>query len=129
MRYGTDDPTLWPQQWTSRYCHLPLIPKKGSRPELDIMWWNPTPTDFAVGSAVTRGLGHLKRTEFSKLIAPVSVAATQKVESRLTKSTSNKVRLDSTRLCPSESLEVDSSRLKSMESEFFRCVFLRPLAT
>jgi hypothetical protein len=72
MRYGTDDPTLWPQQWTSRYCHLPLIPKKGSCPELEVMWWNPTPTDFAVGSAVTRGLGRLKRTQISKLIAPIN---------------------------------------------------------
>jgi hypothetical protein len=39
----------------------------------------------------------------------ISVAATQNVESRLTKSTWNKVRLDSTRLCPSKSLEVDPS--------------------
>ncbi|KAJ7837755.1 hypothetical protein B0H14DRAFT_2588998 [Mycena olivaceomarginata] len=29
MRYGTDDPTLWAQQYTPFYCHLPLISKKG----------------------------------------------------------------------------------------------------
>ncbi|KAJ6576260.1 hypothetical protein B0H10DRAFT_1963576 [Mycena sp. CBHHK59/15] len=28
MRYGTDDPTLWPQQYTGRFCHLPVIAKK-----------------------------------------------------------------------------------------------------
>ncbi|KAJ6622362.1 hypothetical protein B0H10DRAFT_2342270 [Mycena sp. CBHHK59/15] len=34
MRYGTDDPTLWPQQWTPEYCHMPLIAKKGLSPFL-----------------------------------------------------------------------------------------------
>ncbi|KAJ7622882.1 hypothetical protein B0H17DRAFT_1151547 [Mycena rosella] len=60
MRYGTDDHTLWPQQWTARYCHLPVIAKKGTCPELDVMWWDPLPQDFVVGSAVTRGLGRLQ---------------------------------------------------------------------
>ncbi|KAJ7653532.1 hypothetical protein B0H17DRAFT_1147054, partial [Mycena rosella] len=39
MRYGTYDYTLWPQQWTAQYCHLPIIAKKGARPEIDIMCW------------------------------------------------------------------------------------------
>ncbi|KAF7347018.1 CxC2 domain-containing protein [Mycena venus] len=59
MRYGMDDPTLWPQQWTARYCHLPVIAKKGSCTEIGVMWWDPAPADFIVGSAVTRGLGRL----------------------------------------------------------------------
>ncbi|KAJ7836708.1 hypothetical protein B0H13DRAFT_2368589 [Mycena leptocephala] len=70
MRYGTDDPTLWPQQWTADYPHMPLISTKGSRPELDVMWWDPLPTDFAVGSAVTRGLGHLTHARFSRSCLP-----------------------------------------------------------
>ncbi|KAJ7152230.1 hypothetical protein C8R43DRAFT_1127309 [Mycena crocata] len=72
MRYGTDDPALWPQQYTSEYCHMPLIPRKGARPELDIMWWNPSPADFEVGSAVTRCLGRLKPTQFCKLLPPIN---------------------------------------------------------
>jgi phosphomannomutase len=47
-----------------------------------------------------------------------NVAATPKVESRLGKSTPGAVRLDSTRLRPGESLQVDSSRLESMKSDF-----------
>lgn len=65
MRYGTDDPTLWPQQWTSEYCHMPLIAQKGAVSELDVMWWDPTPNDFQVGSAVTRGLGRLIHSQFA----------------------------------------------------------------
>ncbi|KAJ7906065.1 hypothetical protein B0H13DRAFT_1619824 [Mycena leptocephala] len=72
MRYGTDDPTLWPQQWTAEYPHMPLISTKGSCPELDVMWWDPLPTDFAVGSAVTRGLGRLTHAWFSRLLPPIN---------------------------------------------------------
>ncbi|KAJ6608363.1 hypothetical protein B0H10DRAFT_2302872 [Mycena sp. CBHHK59/15] len=62
MRYGTDDPTLWPQQWTSHYPHMPLISTKGSRPELDVMWWNPSLADFVVGSALVARCKELRRT-------------------------------------------------------------------
>ncbi|KAJ7838956.1 hypothetical protein B0H13DRAFT_2367102 [Mycena leptocephala] len=72
MRYGTDDPTLWPQEWTQRYCHLPAIARKGTRPELDIMWWDPSTSDFVVGSAVTRGLGRLRSTRLAKFIPPIN---------------------------------------------------------
>jgi hypothetical protein len=51
---------------------MPLISTKGSRPELDVMWWDPLPTDFAVGSAVTRGLGHLTHAQFSQLLPPIN---------------------------------------------------------
>ncbi|KAJ7729386.1 hypothetical protein DFH07DRAFT_969524 [Mycena maculata] len=60
MRYGTDDPTLWPQQYTTRFCHLPVIAKKGARSELNVMWWDPAPEDFIVCSAVTRALGRVR---------------------------------------------------------------------
>ncbi|KAJ7128578.1 hypothetical protein C8R44DRAFT_732908 [Mycena epipterygia] len=72
MRYGTDDLMLWPQQYTPFYCHLALISKRGSRPELDVMWWTPTRDDFQVGSAVTRGLGRLTQGRFSKFLPPVN---------------------------------------------------------
>ncbi|KAJ6592402.1 hypothetical protein B0H19DRAFT_1055127 [Mycena capillaripes] len=68
MRYGTDDPTLWPQQYTNHYSHMPLIAKKGTRPDLAAMWWDPSPQDFVVGSAVTRGLGRLKAARMSPII-------------------------------------------------------------
>ncbi|KAJ6528323.1 hypothetical protein DFH09DRAFT_935270 [Mycena vulgaris] len=71
MRYGTDDPTLWPQQWTERYCHLPVIAEKATRPDLQVMWWNPSPADFVVGSAITRGLGRLSTARMSRLTAAI----------------------------------------------------------
>ncbi|KAJ6448139.1 hypothetical protein C8R47DRAFT_987935 [Mycena vitilis] len=72
MRYGSDDPMLWPQQYAAEFCHLPLIAKKGSRSEIDIMWWEPSQLDFVAGSAITRGLGRLKYQAFSKLIEPIN---------------------------------------------------------
>ncbi|KAJ7075961.1 hypothetical protein B0H15DRAFT_791187 [Mycena belliarum] len=84
MRYGTDDPTLWPQQWTSDYCHMPLIPRRGAVSALDIMWWNPTQDDFQVGSAVTRGLGRLHRSQFAKFLPPITHLVAQCKELRST---------------------------------------------
>ncbi|KAJ7046015.1 hypothetical protein C8F04DRAFT_1063143 [Mycena alexandri] len=73
MRYGTDDPMLWPQQYTPKYCHMAVIPSKGARPDLDVMWWNPSvQEDFIVGSAVTRGLGRLPRPRFSAFLPAVN---------------------------------------------------------
>ncbi|KAF8197338.1 hypothetical protein K438DRAFT_1760116 [Mycena galopus ATCC 62051] len=72
MRYGTDDPTLWPQEWTRAYCHMPAIAKKGSRPDLDIMWWNPSPSSFIVASTITRSLGRLHPRHISDLLVPIN---------------------------------------------------------
>ncbi|KAJ7290559.1 hypothetical protein C8J57DRAFT_1493266 [Mycena rebaudengoi] len=72
MRYGTDDYTLWPQEWTSRHAHLAVIAQPGSRPEIDVMWWDPSPADFVVGSALTRGLGKLQLKQFSKFLPPIN---------------------------------------------------------
>ncbi|KAJ6595442.1 hypothetical protein B0H10DRAFT_2328547 [Mycena sp. CBHHK59/15] len=72
MRYGTDDPALWPQQFTQRYCHMPAIAQRGARPELQVMWWNPSVDEFEVGSAVTRGLGRLKYSYVSKFLPPIN---------------------------------------------------------
>ncbi|KAJ6550626.1 hypothetical protein DFH09DRAFT_1086572 [Mycena vulgaris] len=40
MRYGTDDPTLWPQQFAQQFCHLTAIAQKGTCPELEVMGYN-----------------------------------------------------------------------------------------
>ncbi|KAJ7829739.1 hypothetical protein B0H14DRAFT_3465408 [Mycena olivaceomarginata] len=72
MHYGTDDPTLWLQQFTEHYCHLAVIAKKGTQPDLAAMWWDPSPQDFVVGSAVTRGLGCLAPARMSPIIDAVN---------------------------------------------------------
>ncbi|KAJ7720673.1 hypothetical protein DFH07DRAFT_760738 [Mycena maculata] len=69
MRYGTDDPALWPQQFTERYCHMPAIAQRGARPELQV---NPSLDEFEVGSAVTRGLGRLKHRYISQFLPPIN---------------------------------------------------------
>ncbi|KAJ7168290.1 hypothetical protein C8R43DRAFT_945487 [Mycena crocata] len=72
MRYGTDDPALWPQQWSAHYSHFALIPKKGSRPELDILWWDPSRQDFEFGNAQTRNTGHLRFSRLTPILAVVN---------------------------------------------------------
>ncbi|KAJ7145491.1 hypothetical protein C8R46DRAFT_918276 [Mycena filopes] len=74
MRFGPDDPVLWPRLYSDKFCHLPAIPKAptDSRDQEGpaVMWWNPTPDEFvcpASGMTLTRGLGRLKLTWFSKL--------------------------------------------------------------
>ncbi|KAJ7141189.1 hypothetical protein C8R44DRAFT_866829 [Mycena epipterygia] len=87
MQYGTDDPTLWPQQWTARYCHLPVIAKKGTRPDLDVMWWDPSPVDFVVGSTITRGLGRLHWTAMSRFTPVINELVSKCKELRRTSAT------------------------------------------
>ncbi|KAJ6616005.1 hypothetical protein B0H10DRAFT_2219885 [Mycena sp. CBHHK59/15] len=87
MWYGTDDPTLWPQQWTAWYCHLPVIAKKGTRPDLDVMWWDPSLADFRVGSAVTRGLGRLHWTAMSRFTPVINELVTKCKDLRRTSAT------------------------------------------
>ncbi|KAJ7895875.1 hypothetical protein B0H14DRAFT_2558348 [Mycena olivaceomarginata] len=72
MRYRTDDPTLWPPQFTDHYCHLAVIAKKGTRLDLAAMWWDPSLQDFVVGSAVTRGLGCLAPAWMSPIVDVVN---------------------------------------------------------
>ncbi|KAJ7210269.1 hypothetical protein B0H12DRAFT_1079726 [Mycena haematopus] len=72
MRYGTDDPTLWPQKWTANYCHLAAIAKRGSRLDIAVMWWDPLRSDFIVGSTIMQGLGRLKSSQTSKFLPPIN---------------------------------------------------------
>ncbi|KAJ6529581.1 hypothetical protein B0H10DRAFT_1973776 [Mycena sp. CBHHK59/15] len=72
-----DDSTLWPQQWTARYCHLPAIAKKEARPDLAVMWWELSPADFIVGSTVTWGLGRLRDSKLSQFLPPINELVTR----------------------------------------------------
>ncbi|KAJ7840672.1 hypothetical protein B0H14DRAFT_3457881 [Mycena olivaceomarginata] len=68
MRYGVDDPTLWPQPFSNKYFHLAAMPKRESRPDLDFLWWEPTRNDFVFGQATTRGLGRLRFGDLQSFI-------------------------------------------------------------
>ncbi|KAJ7185125.1 hypothetical protein B0H12DRAFT_1246758 [Mycena haematopus] len=59
MRFGVHDPTLWPQSFSNRFFHLAAMPKRELRSDLALLWWKPTPQNFIVGDAMTRGLGRL----------------------------------------------------------------------
>ncbi|KAJ7140628.1 hypothetical protein C8R44DRAFT_726364 [Mycena epipterygia] len=72
MRFGTDDPTVCPQPFSSNYCHLMAMPKRESCPDLQVMWWDPTIQDFEAGSAITRGLGKLAHSRLSRFLEPVN---------------------------------------------------------
>ncbi|KAJ7858147.1 hypothetical protein B0H14DRAFT_3447468 [Mycena olivaceomarginata] len=93
MRYGLDDPTVWPQQFSEHYCHLAVMRSKegqetrskpianigtvrrkpGSREEDAMMWWDPTLADFIPqdGPTLTAAFGKLDVqhwTQFSHLV-------------------------------------------------------------
>jgi hypothetical protein len=42
VRYGPDDPTLWPQHFIDMYRRLGAIPRKPDDPNdgFSIMWWD-----------------------------------------------------------------------------------------
>jgi hypothetical protein len=74
MRWGPDDPTLWPHEYDDYFAHFGAIPRRPSteqgRETLGIMWWNPDRTDFTSpesGLTITRGLGKLSRSRCSAL--------------------------------------------------------------
>ncbi|KAJ7038722.1 hypothetical protein C8F04DRAFT_1255643 [Mycena alexandri] len=74
MRWGPDDPTLWPHEYTDHYAHFGAIRRRPSTAEgvekLWILWWDPDHTDFtspASGQTITRGLGKLSSAKFSAL--------------------------------------------------------------
>lgn len=70
IRYGPDDPTLWPQPWVESCCHFGAIPRKPDDPNdcLSIMWWDPTVDDFNFsGGSLVDGLGDLSGSKLSSL--------------------------------------------------------------
>ncbi|KAJ7904139.1 hypothetical protein B0H13DRAFT_2334695 [Mycena leptocephala] len=79
MRYGPNDPTLWPQEYSADFCHLGAIPRKPmtqrGKDVLRMMWWDPEPKDFVSpesGLTLTRGLGKLSHSQCSRLAQPVN---------------------------------------------------------
>ncbi|KAJ7868202.1 hypothetical protein B0H14DRAFT_2503927 [Mycena olivaceomarginata] len=77
MRYGHDDPVLWPRMVSTTYPHLAAIPKAPTtvrgREQHGVMWWNPTQDDFvcpASGMTITRGLGRLRPERLLPLEKP-----------------------------------------------------------
>jgi hypothetical protein len=70
VRYGPDDPTLWPQPWVDVYCHLGSIPRKPDdlNDRLSIMWWDPTVDDFkCISGSIIDGLGQLSGSKLLSL--------------------------------------------------------------
>jgi hypothetical protein len=70
VRYGPDDPTLWPQPWFELYCHMGSIPRKPDdlNDPLSIMWWDPTSDDFIYfGGSIINGLGELSGSKLLSL--------------------------------------------------------------
>ena len=70
IRYGSDDPILWPQPWVGTYCHLGSIPRKPDDPNdsLSIMWWDPSSDDFeSFGGSIVNGLGQLSGSKLLSL--------------------------------------------------------------
>lgn len=72
MRWGPDDPTMWPQQYVETYGHLCCIPRRPRTKQRlsaqGIIWWSPTRADFvspATGQTLTRGLGKLSQAKIS----------------------------------------------------------------
>ena len=62
VRYGFDDPTLWPQVYVVEYCHLGAIlrqPEDYNDP-FNIMWWNLMRDDFVFSpNSLVNGIGLL----------------------------------------------------------------------
>ncbi|KAJ7614292.1 hypothetical protein DFH06DRAFT_1344244 [Mycena polygramma] len=46
--------------------------RTGARSDIEVMWWNPTRSDFVVGSSVMRGLGKLHYRCMAKLLEPIN---------------------------------------------------------
>ncbi|KAK6985127.1 hypothetical protein R3P38DRAFT_3230787 [Favolaschia claudopus] len=76
MRWGPDDPTLWPQLHSEVYCHLGSIPRRPqtSASISDIMWWSPSSDDFVSPNSdrtLTLGLGKLDQTKITEITQAV----------------------------------------------------------
>ncbi|KAJ3483972.1 hypothetical protein NLI96_g5943 [Meripilus lineatus] len=69
-RYGVEDPIQWPQFFSTKYCHFPLILRHPSDPEdhRRVIWWRPTPRDFIpIHGSVVSSLGTLASVPWDNL--------------------------------------------------------------
>ncbi|KAJ6467228.1 hypothetical protein DFH09DRAFT_1059509 [Mycena vulgaris] len=72
MRFGIDDPTLHPQKYSPTFSHFAAIPRRETRPDIAVMWYDPTPQDFVKGSAITRNLGRISPRLLNRLLPPIN---------------------------------------------------------
>ncbi|KAJ7704529.1 hypothetical protein B0H17DRAFT_1326635 [Mycena rosella] len=73
MRFGPDNPTVYPQEYVEAFCHLAAIPRKNHKDVPVAMWWNATRNDFLspeTGRSLIRGLGKLDPACFALLSIP-----------------------------------------------------------
>ncbi|KAJ7082461.1 hypothetical protein B0H15DRAFT_785685 [Mycena belliarum] len=121
MRYGPDDPTQYPQQYSDYYCHLACIPRRPARPDLAVMWWNPTPETFQRSlSPITNNLGKLALGPFTRLLDAANTTIHAYREYRATVPTD--------KLSPlfpqiSETLILALERIQSLPSTYEQMVF------
>ncbi|KAJ6575936.1 hypothetical protein DFH09DRAFT_1311393 [Mycena vulgaris] len=79
MRFGPDDPTLWPQEYVRMFPHLGAMPRKTTktlREKLGVMWWNPGRDNFVspqTGHPLVRGLGKLDWQSLGRIASPAMV--------------------------------------------------------
>ncbi|KAJ7468356.1 hypothetical protein B0H11DRAFT_1921223 [Mycena galericulata] len=86
MRWGPDDPTLWPHEYSDYYPHFGAVPRRPStesgKATIGIMFWDPERTDFVSpdsGQTLTRGLGKLSQEKVS-LLSPLVHGLIKKCE-------------------------------------------------
>jgi hypothetical protein len=116
VRYGPDDPTLWPQHWVEMHCHLGAIPRKPEDPDvpLSIMWWDPTCDDFeSFGGSLVDGLGELSRSRLLSLREMMSI-----IESRIKEHKRNFPRTNQRLLLLVRAMQDSFARLDSLKTTF-----------
>ncbi|GLB38911.1 hypothetical protein LshimejAT787_0600730 [Lyophyllum shimeji] len=61
LRYGDDDPLMWPQNFLPTSAHLPLIPYPPRDPNdpMRVLWTFPTEADFVREGSLLDGLGRV----------------------------------------------------------------------
>ncbi|KAJ7017593.1 hypothetical protein C8F04DRAFT_1200294 [Mycena alexandri] len=124
MRWGPDDPTLWPLAYSDYFSHFGAIRRRPSNAEAAgtswILWWDPTHTHFispASGQTITRGLGKLSSARFS-VLSDLSSDLLRKSDDYLKSSDSPLALVKEL----AESLRRGLSRLSSIPATFERMV-------
>jgi hypothetical protein len=116
MRYGSDDPTLWPQPWDELHCHLGAIPRKPDDPNdpLLIMWWEPTCDDFEnFGGSIVDGLGQLSGSKLLPFRKMMSIIESRIEDHKEAFPTPNKIVL-----LLGRAMQDSFSRLESLKTTF-----------
>ena len=129
MRYGSNDPTLWPQPWNEKHCHLGAIPRKPDdlNDPLSIMWWEPICDDFEnFGGSIVDGLGQLSGSKLLPLRKMMSVIESRIEDHKEAFPNSNKIVLLLARAMQDSFTRLDSIKTTFTEmrigvSEFQRC--------